>query len=73
MFQNNQEIVESWLLNEETKLKKCPFCASQDLKESYTNVSCNKCKAKGPISTDSGRPENIDRLNAIALWNKRLK
>jgi Lar family restriction alleviation protein len=59
-------------------LKPCPFCGSTDL-EQFDNdwgwpvVSCNKCKASGPIPQDATASDDMLRSVAVVLWNTRAR
>jgi hypothetical protein len=58
------------------KIKKCPFCGSDDLEDCYVFIQCKNCKTEGPKTNNGNYDDHadwVDHENAVKLWNKRIR
>jgi hypothetical protein len=54
------------------KLKECPNCKSNNLKDCYVYIRCNDCLMEGPKTNRGNYDDHADYLDhekAIELWN----
>jgi len=54
------------------QLKECPNCGSEDLRNAYVYIQCNKCLMTGP-QMNGGRIDahcdHVDQKAAEEAWN----
>lgn len=51
------------------KLKECPNCKSNNLKDCYVYIRCNDCLMEGPKTNRGNYDDYIDHEKAAELWN----
>ena len=59
--------------NKMIKLKNCPFCKSNEIKDYYVYIQCNNCLMTGPQENggrNDAHSDYLDRERAIKNWNE---
>ena len=54
-------------------MKPCPYCESEDLRDAYVYIQCNKCLMTGPQMNGGLNDQHADNNDALAArkaWNE---